>query len=114
VRKKMFFILTYSTMSEYEQVNKLGFCDNFKGLKSTAKVQRHKLFVRNKLSTPTVQIHIKILTIVREEYVWLLLRSGKNRQHMWPATYFRPLGAVQKGLFLNSYIQFNTTMPKLV
>jgi hypothetical protein len=42
-------------MSEYELVKKLGSCDNFKGLKSMAKVPRHKLFARNKLSAPTVK-----------------------------------------------------------
>jgi hypothetical protein len=41
-------------MSEYELVKKLGSYDNFKGLKSMAKVPRHKLFARNKLSAPTV------------------------------------------------------------
>ncbi len=41
-------------MSEYELVKKLGSYDNFKGLKSMAKVPRHKLFTRNKLSAPTV------------------------------------------------------------
>jgi hypothetical protein len=41
-------------MSEYELVKKLGSYDNFKGLKSMAKVPRHKLFVRKKLSAPTV------------------------------------------------------------
>jgi hypothetical protein len=41
-------------MSEYELVKKLGSCDNFKGLKSMAKVPRHKLFARNKFSAPTV------------------------------------------------------------
>ncbi len=48
------FILIYSKMSEYKLVKKLGSCDNFKGLKSMAKVPRHKLFARNKLSAPTV------------------------------------------------------------
>ncbi len=41
-------------MSEYELVKKLGSYDNFKGLKSMAKVPQHKLFVGNKLSAPTV------------------------------------------------------------
>jgi hypothetical protein len=41
-------------MFEYELVKKLGSYDNFKGLKSMAKVPRHKLFARNKLSAPTV------------------------------------------------------------
>ncbi len=41
-------------MSEYELVKKLGSYDNFKGLKSMAKVPRYKLFARNKLSVPTV------------------------------------------------------------
>ncbi len=41
-------------MSKYELVTKLSFYDNFKGLKSMAKVARHKLFARNKLSAPTV------------------------------------------------------------
>jgi hypothetical protein len=41
-------------MSEYQLVKKLGSYDNFKGLKSIAKVPRHKLFARNKLSAPTV------------------------------------------------------------
>jgi hypothetical protein len=41
-------------MSEYEVVKKLGSYDNFKGLKSMAKVPRHKLFARNKFSVPTV------------------------------------------------------------
>jgi hypothetical protein len=41
-------------MSEYELVKKLGSYDNFKGLKSMAKVPRHKLFAWNKLSAPTV------------------------------------------------------------
>ncbi len=41
-------------MSEYELVKKLGSYDNFKGLKSMAKVPRHKLFAWNKLSVPTV------------------------------------------------------------
>ncbi len=41
-------------MSEYELVKKLGSYDNFKGLKSMAKVPWHKLFARNKLSAPTV------------------------------------------------------------
>jgi hypothetical protein len=43
-------------MSEYELVKKLGSYDNFKGLKSMAKVPRHKLFTRNKLSAPTVNL----------------------------------------------------------
>ncbi len=51
------FILIYSKMSEYELVKKLGSCDNFKGLKSMAKVPRHKLFARNKLSAPTVHLY---------------------------------------------------------
>ncbi len=41
-------------MSEYELVKKLGSYNNFKGPKSMAKVPRHKLFARNKLSAPTV------------------------------------------------------------
>jgi hypothetical protein len=41
-------------MSEYELAKKLGSYDNFKGLKSMAKVPRHKLFARNKHSAPTV------------------------------------------------------------
>ncbi len=45
-------------MSEYELVKKLGSYDNFKGLKSMAKVPWHKLFARNKLSAPTVPIPI--------------------------------------------------------
>ncbi len=44
-------------MSGYELVKKLGSYDNFKGLKSMAKVPGHKLFAQNKLSTPTVSEH---------------------------------------------------------
>jgi hypothetical protein len=48
VKKNRFiFILIYFTMSEYELVKNLGSYDNFKGLKSMAKVLRHKLFARN-------------------------------------------------------------------
>jgi hypothetical protein len=41
-------------MSEYELVKKLGSYENFKSLKSMAKLPRHKLFAQNKLSAPTV------------------------------------------------------------
>ncbi len=44
-------------MSEYELIKKLGSYDNFKDLKSMAKVQRHKLFTWNKLSAPTFISH---------------------------------------------------------
>jgi hypothetical protein len=54
LKTRFYFILTYSTLHEYELVKKLGFYDNFKGLKSTARVPRHKLFAQNKLSVPTV------------------------------------------------------------
>ncbi len=54
-----------------------------------------------------------ILTTVRERHVGTLLKSGKSCS-MWHTACFRPLGAVQKGLFLNSCIQFNTATPKPV
>jgi hypothetical protein len=41
-------------MFKYELVKKLGSYGNFKGLKSTAQVPRHKLFARNKLSALTI------------------------------------------------------------
>ncbi len=53
-KKSFYFILIYSKMSEYELLKKLGSYDNFKGLKSMAKMPRHKLFAQNKLSAPTV------------------------------------------------------------
>ncbi len=40
-KKSFIFILIYSKMSQYELVKKLGFCDNFKGLKSMVKVPQH-------------------------------------------------------------------------
>jgi hypothetical protein len=57
------FIIIYSTMSEYELVKKLGSYDNFKGLKSMAKVPRHKLFAQNKLSAPTVKANKGFLSV---------------------------------------------------
>ncbi len=53
-KKSGFFISIYFTLSEYELVKKLGSYDNFKGLKSMAKVPWHKFFMQNKLSVPTV------------------------------------------------------------
>ncbi len=41
-------------MSEYEREKKLGSYDNFKGLKSMAKVPCYKLFARKQLSAPTL------------------------------------------------------------
>ncbi len=55
-------------MSEYELVKKLGSYDNFKGLKSMAKVPRHKLFARNKLSAPTVSIIWRQKSLFWETY----------------------------------------------
>ncbi len=54
-KNPFYFTLIYSAMSEYELVKKLGSYENFKGLKSMAKVPRHKLFARNKLSALTVE-----------------------------------------------------------
>jgi hypothetical protein len=54
MEKSSFFILLHSTMFKYKLVKKLGSYVNFKGLKPAAKVLRHKLFARNKLSAPTV------------------------------------------------------------
>ncbi len=52
-------------MSEYELVKKLGSYDNFKGLKTMAKLPQHKLFARNKLSAPTVQL-LELTSILSE------------------------------------------------
>jgi hypothetical protein len=54
-----------------------------------------------------------ILTIVKERHVGPLLKSRKSCS-TWHAARCRPLGAVQKGLFLISYVQFNTAAPKPV
>ncbi len=48
-------------MSEYELVKKSASQDNFKGLKSTAKEPRHKLFAQNKLSAPSVLCERRVL-----------------------------------------------------
>jgi hypothetical protein len=53
------------------------------------------------------------MLIVREWHVGPLLKSGKSRS-TWHAAHFRPLGAVQKGLFLTSCVQFRTATPRPV
>ncbi len=54
-----------------------------------------------------------ILIIVKERHVGPLLKSEKSCS-MWHASRCRPLGAVPKGLFLISCVQFNTATPKPV
>ncbi len=73
-------------MSEYELVKKLGSYDNFKGLKSMAKVPRHKLLVWNKLSAPNVNgrlCHIRnIINIFKGMHTGRCRRAEKSHQHV--------------------------------
>jgi hypothetical protein len=61
------------------------------------------------------RIHHKYKSLLKlsEWHVRLLLKSRKSRS-TWHAARFRLLGAVQKGLFLTSCVQFSTATPKPV